>query len=78
MRLNYKNGTKKVKRKIIQEIYNLMNLSYKCNVFRLINNKSAEVMNETKIKISIGIFFIESYDKFNLGMEKFNITLSQQ
>ena len=76
--MNYKNGTKKVKRKNIQEIYNLMNLSYKCNLFRLINNKSAEVMNETKIKISIGIFFIESYDKFNLGMEKFNITLSQQ
>lgn len=42
MRLNYKNGILNIKRNTIQDIYNLTNLSFNCNVFRLINNKKSK------------------------------------
>ena len=74
--MNYENVTYEITRHIIQDIYNLMNLSINSIVVRLINNKSVEIMTETDIKKSIRIFFRECYDKVNLGMDKFNETLS--
>ena len=57
MKLNYKNGTEEVIRNVIQDIYNLTNLSCKYNIFRLINNKSANIMNDESINTSIRICF---------------------
>ena len=56
MILNYKNETKEVKRNTIQEVYNLMNISCKGNVLRLVNNNSVEVMNKDDIKTIINVF----------------------
>ena len=33
-----------------------MNMNFKCNVFKLINNKSVEVMNERKLKNYYNVF----------------------
>ena len=46
MRSMNKNGKQEIKRDIIQDIYNLMNLGVNSVVIRLINNKSVEVMQE--------------------------------
>ena len=32
--LNFKNESLKIKRNVIQDVYNLMNLSFKCNILR--------------------------------------------
>ena len=48
--MNFKNGSLKIKRNVIQDIYNLMNLSFRCNVLRLINNKLVEIINEREIE----------------------------
>ena len=48
--MNFKNGSLKIKRNVIQDVYNLMHLSFKCNVLRLINNKLVEIMNEREIE----------------------------
>ena len=50
MQMHFKNGSLKIKRNVIQDVYNLMNLSFKCNVLRLINNKLVEIMNEREIE----------------------------
>ena len=57
MRLKYKNVSEEDKRKIIQEIYNLMNLSCMCNVFKFVNNKGIVIMNESEITTNIIIYF---------------------
>ena len=48
--LNFKNESLKIKRNVIQDVYNLMNLSFKCNILRWINNKLVEIMNEREIE----------------------------
>ena len=75
MRLKYKNVSEEDKRKIIQEIYNLMNLSCMCNVFKFVNNKGIVIMNESEITTNIIIYLKKNYDKVNSEMETFNGTL---
>lgn len=56
MRLNYKNRTYEIKANIIQNIYNLTNLSINSSVARLINNTLVVTMNETDIKKLLEFF----------------------
>ena len=54
-----------------------MNMNFKCNVFKLINNKSVEVMNERKLK-NIIMCFRDFHDKVDLEIDKFKETLKSK
>ena len=61
---------------MMQNIFDRMNLGVNSIVIILINNKSAQVINEVDIKISIRMYFKPVYDKDNSEMEKFSETLN--
>ena len=78
MRYNYKSSETFSEQKIIQIVYNLLNLSVNSIVIVLKNNISAQVVNEADIITSIRLYLRVSYSKNNSEMEKFNDTLNMK
>ena len=65
----YNTGLKLHKQEIIQNMYNQMDLNINIVVF-ILNNNSAQVMNEKETRQNIRIYFTRLYDKENYTMEQ--------
>ena len=77
MRENYKVGNNGIKKEVVNNIYKLMMLSDKRKVFFINTNHTATVMNDKYIKISIRMFFRQSYDVNISEIEKFNTSMTK-
>ena len=69
MREKYKVGNNGIKKEVVNNIYNLMNLRDDRTSFFVNKNYTATVMNEKDIKTSIRIFYRLSYDVNISGIE---------